>query len=72
MSSLDIENESEKSFFVASYGWVNNFMRRNSFSLRRKTIAAQQDPERLMVKSLFCILCMLVGFQLNVNTLLQV
>ena len=33
-------DESEKFLFVASDGWVNNFMRRNGFSLRRKTTAA--------------------------------
>ena len=40
-------DESEKFLFVVSNGWVNNFMRRNSFSLRRKT-AAKQDPEQLI------------------------
>ena len=31
----------EKSLFVASNGWVNNFMGRNGFSLRRKTATPQ-------------------------------
>ena len=43
-------DESEKSLFVASNWWVNNFMRRNGFSLRRKTITVQQDAERLTDK----------------------
>ena len=47
---------SEKSLFVASNGWVNNFMRHNGFSLRRKTTTAQQDPERLIDKLILYIL----------------
>ena len=43
-------DESEKSLFVVSNVWVNNFTRRNSFSLHRKTTTAQQDPERLIDK----------------------
>ena len=43
-------DENEKSLFVASIGRVNNSMRRNDFSLRRKTTTAQQDPERLIDK----------------------
>ena len=30
-----------RNLFVARNGWVNNFMRRNGFSLHRKTITAQ-------------------------------
>ena len=41
-------DESEKSFFVASNGWLNNFMLHNGFSLHCKTTTAQQDPEHLM------------------------
>ena len=41
-------DESEKSLFVASNGWVNNFMLLNDFSLYHKTTTAQQDPERLI------------------------
>ena len=37
-------------FFVATNGWVNSFVRRNDFSLCRKTATAQQDPERLIDK----------------------
>ena len=37
-------DESETSLFVANNGWVNNFMRRKGFSLRRKTTTGQQDP----------------------------
>ena len=48
--------ESEKSFFVASNGWFNNFMRRDGFSLRRKTTTAQQDAERLTDKLILHIL----------------
>ena len=39
---------SETSLFVASNGWVNNFIRRNGFLLHRKTATAQQDPEQLI------------------------
>ena len=42
--------ESERTLFVGSNGWVNNFMRRNGLSLSRKTTTAQQDPERLIYK----------------------
>ena len=48
--------ESERSLFVASNGWLNNFMRRNGLSLRRKTTTAQQDPERLIDKLISYIL----------------
>ena len=41
-------DESKKSLFVASNRWVNNFMRRNSFSLCRQTIITQPDSERLI------------------------
>ena len=37
-------------------GWVNNFMRRNGFSLHRKTTTAQQVPERLIDKLILYIL----------------
>ena len=43
-------HESEKSLSVTSNGWINNFMRRNGFSLHRKTTTVQQDPERLIDK----------------------
>ena len=49
-------DESEKSRFEASNGWVNNFMRRNGFLLRRKTTTAQQAPERLTDKLILYIL----------------
>ena len=48
-------DESEKSLFVASNGRVNNFMRRNSFSLHRKTTTAHQDPEQLIGKLILYI-----------------
>ena len=44
-------DESEKSFFVASI-----IMRCNSFSLRRKTTMAKQDPEQLIDKLILYIL----------------
>ena len=49
-------DESEKSLFVASNRWVNNFMRRNGFSLHRKNTTAQQDLERLIDKLILYIL----------------
>ena len=42
-------DEIEKSLFVASNGWVNNFMGQNGFSVRCKTTTAQQDSERLIM-----------------------
>ena len=49
-------DESKKSLFVASNGWVCNFMRRNGFSLHRKTTTTQQDHERLIDKLILYIL----------------
>ena len=49
-------DESEKSLFVASNGWVNNFMRGNGFSLHCKTTTAQRDLERLINKLITYIL----------------
>ena len=49
-------NESEKSLFVVSYGWVNNFMSCNGFSLHHKTTTAQQDPGWLIEKLILYIL----------------
>ena len=43
-------NESEKSLFVASNRWVNNFMCHNGFLLLYKTITTQQDSEQLIDK----------------------
>ena len=50
------ECENEKSLFVVSNGLVNNLMRCNGFSLRRKTTSAQPDPERLIDKLILYIL----------------
>ena len=49
-------DESEKSLFVASNRWVNNFMHHNGFSLHRKTTTAQQDPVQLIDKLILHIL----------------
>ena len=49
-------DENEKSLFVASNGWVNNFMRHNGFLLCCKTTTAQQDPEWLIDKFILYIL----------------
>ena len=49
-------DESEKSLFVMDSGWVNNFMRRNGFSLHRKTTTVHQNPERLIDKLILYIL----------------
>ena len=49
-------NESEKSLFVVSNGWVNNFTRCNGFSLYCKATTAQQDPEWLIDKFILYIL----------------
>ena len=49
-------DESEKSLFVASNGWVNNFMHGNGFSLHRKTTTVQRNPERLINKLIMFIL----------------
>ena len=42
---------------------------KDDFSQHRKRTTVHQDSDRL---SLFCIFCMFAGFQLNINTLLQV
>ena len=58
-SKLFYESEchkSEKSLFVASIGWVNDFISRNGFSLHRKTTTGQQDPERLIDELILYIL----------------
>ena len=49
-------DKSVKSLFVVSNGWFNNFMRRNGFSLHRKSTIAQQDLERLIDKLILYIL----------------
>ena len=49
-------NENEKSVFLRSNGWVNNFMRRNRFLLNHKTTTRQQDPERLIDEFMLHIL----------------
>lgn len=36
--------------FVASKGWLENFMKRHGLSLRRKTSIAQKDPDQLIGK----------------------
>ena len=45
--------------FRASHGWLEKFLRRNGFSLRRKTTEGQKDPEQLVEK--------LVSFVLHVS-----
>ena len=42
-------DESDKSLFMASNGWVNNFMHCNGFLLHCKTTTAQQDPQRFVM-----------------------
>ena len=49
-------DESEKSLFVNGNGWVNNFMRRNGFSLHCKITTEHQDLERLIDKLILYIL----------------
>ena len=41
----DIDNE-----FLASTGWLRNFMKRNGLSLRQKTSIVQKDPDKLIDK----------------------
>ena len=47
--------------FLASTGWLRQFMQRNGLSLRRKTSIAQKDPDRVIDK--------LVAFVLQVRRL---
>ena len=49
-------DESEKSLFVTDIGWVNNFMRRNLFSVKPKTATVQQNSEWLIDKLILYIL----------------
>ena len=44
------EDSVEKNVFVASRGWLENFMRRYGLSLRRRTTTIQKDPEHLTDK----------------------
>ena len=47
--STQTSSETSESF-VASRGWLRNFMRRHGLSLRRRTSIAQKDPEQLIGK----------------------
>ena len=42
--------------FGASRGWLENFMRRNNLSLRRRTTTAQKDPSFMIEKIVAYIL----------------
>ncbi|PFX15674.1 Pogo transposable element with KRAB domain [Stylophora pistillata] len=42
--------------FKASRGWLENFMKRNRLSLRRKTYVPQEDPERMVAKLKSCVI----------------
>ena len=42
--------------FVASRGWLDNFLKRNGLSLRRKTAVAQKDPNQLIGRCLYPLL----------------
>ena len=67
-------DESEKSFIVESNSWVNNFMRRNGFSLRRKTKAAQQDSVLLIDKLILYILhalCISVKYKYSPSSIIS-
>ena len=49
--SIKAGNKEDFEEFKASRIWLTLFMKRNGLSLRRKTSAAQQDPERLVAKT---------------------
>ncbi|PFX24015.1 Proto-oncogene tyrosine-protein kinase receptor Ret [Stylophora pistillata] len=42
--------------FKASRGWLENFIKRNGLSLRRKTSVPQQDPDRILAKLVSCVI----------------
>ena len=46
----------DKDLFIASRGWMENFMKRYGLSLRRKTTIAQHDPNHLIDKLVSYIL----------------
>ena len=64
-------DESDKSLFMTSSGGSTISCVVMVFRYVIKT-KAQQDLEWLVDKLIFCIFCMLVGFQLNINIPLQV
>ena len=45
---FDTTQASSETSFVASRGWLRNFMRRHGLSLRRRTSIAQKHPEQLI------------------------
>ena len=44
------DNEELKAGFVASNGWLRKFMKRNNFSVQRRTTIARKDPSHLTTK----------------------
>ena len=49
------ENDSNVDF-LASTGWLRNFMKRNGLSLQRKNSIAQKDPDKLADKLVSSVL----------------
>ena len=53
---FDTTQASSETSFVASRGWLRNFMSRHVLSLRRlrrRASVAQKDPEQLKLENLF-------------------
>ena len=44
------EDRAESVAFIASRGWLENFMSGNNLSLSKKTSVAQKDPDKLIAK----------------------
>lgn len=46
----DVMNPCSDENFLASSGWLHRFMKRNDFSLRRRTTVAQKDARHFTEK----------------------
>jgi hypothetical protein len=45
-----VQEDDSSSTFIASYGWLRKFLKRNRLSLRKRTTVAQKTPEHVKQK----------------------